>query len=167
MVSLLGKICIDFHSQNKIGTVIKHIPGHGLAKTDSHFHLPVVDVNKKDLLKKDFYPFKNSKSFFAMTAHILYKSYDSVYPATHSNIIINQVIRKKINFKGILISDDINMKSLSNKLDYNAIKSLKAGCNLVLHCNGNIDEMTKLLKIVPKIDNFTQKKTSDFYNFIR
>ena len=59
------------------------------------------------------------------------------------------------------------MKALSNKLDYNATKSLNAGCNLVLHCNGNIDEMTKLLKIVPKIDNFTQKKTSDFYNFIR
>ena len=167
LVSLLGKICIDFYSQNKIATVIKHIPGHGLAKLDSHFHLPVVSANKKDLLKKDFFPFKNSKSLFAMTAHILYKSYDSVNPATHSNTIINKVIRKKINFKGILISDDINMKALSNKLDYNATKSLNAGCNLVLHCNGNIDEMTKLLKIVPKIDNFTQKKTSDFYNFIR
>ena len=102
-----------------------------------------------------------------MTAHILYKAFDSIYPATHSDLIINKVIRKSINFKGILISDDISMKALKNKLDYNALKSLEAGCNLVLHCNGKFNEMLKLLKILPRIDKFTQKKTSDFYKFIR
>ena len=167
LVSVLGKICVDFYTKNKIATVIKHIPGHGLAKSDSHFNLPIVEASKKDLIKKDFFPFKNTKSLFAMTAHILYKSYDSIYPATHSNIVIKEAIRKNINFNGILISDDISMKALKNKLDFNAINALKAGCNIVLHCNGNIDEMTKLLKIMPKIDNFTQKKTSDFYKFLR
>ena len=167
IVSLLGKFCIDLYTKNKIGTVIKHIPGHGLAKSDSHFKLPIVLASKKDLINKDFLPFKNSKSSFAMTAHILYKAFDSIYPATHSDLIINNVIRKSINFKGILISDDISMKALKNKLDYNALKSLEAGCNLVLHCNGKFNEMIKLLKILPRIDKFTQKKTSDFYKFIR
>ena len=71
-----------------------------------------------------------------------------------------------MNFKGLLISDDISMKSLRYSLEENALKALQAGCNLVLHCNGNIREMNKLVKVVPKINKFIQKKTSDFYNFL-
>ena len=92
--------------------------------------------------------------------------YDLHNTATHSKIVINKVIRNHINFKGLLISDDISMKSLKYKLEKNAIKALQAGCNLVLHCNGNIREMSKLAKVIPKIDNFTQKKTSHFYKFL-
>ena len=101
-----------------------------------------------------------------MTAHIIYKIYDSDNTATHSKIIISKIIRKYIKFRGVLISDDISMKSLKFSLEENAIKALKAGCNLVLHCNGNIKEMNKIAKVVPKIDKFTEKKTSDFYNFL-
>ena len=101
-----------------------------------------------------------------MTAHAIYTEYDLCNTATHSKIIINKVIRNHINFKGLLISDDISMKSLKYKLEENAIKALQAGCNLVLHCNGNISEMSKLAKVIPKIDNFTQKKTSHFYKFL-
>ena len=72
-----------------------------------------------------------------------------------------------MNFKGILISDDICMKALKYSLEKNALKALQAGCNLVLHCNGNIREMSKLIKVIPKIDKFTQKKTSQFYKFLR
>ena len=71
-----------------------------------------------------------------------------------------------INFNGLLITEDISMKSLSYKLEENAKRALKAGCNLILHCNGNIKEMSKLIKVIPKIDKFTQKKTSHFYNFL-
>ena len=166
-VSMLGKICINLYKKNKIATVMKHIPGHGMAKSDSHYKTPIIKTNKKELVKKDFKPFKACNSLFAMTAHAVYTKYDFDNTATHSKIIINKVIRRHINFKGLLISDDISMKSLKYKLEENAIKALQAGCNLVLHCNGNLSEMTKLAKVIPTIDNFTQKKTSHFYKFLR
>ena len=165
-VSKLGSLCIDFYTKNKIATVIKHIPGHGLSKCDSHFKTPIIKANKKELIKKDFMPFKSCKSLFAMTAHAIYTVYDSNNTATHSKIIINDVIRSHINYKGLLISDDISMKSLKYRIEENAIKALQAGCNLILHCNGNIKEMYKLSKVIPKIDKFTQIKTSHFYKFL-
>jgi len=166
IISKLGKICINYYNKNKIGTVIKHIPGHGLSKEDSHYKLPVINNKKKELIDNDFLPFKSCESFFAMTAHIVYSSYDPLNTATHSRIIINDVIRKHIGFKGILISDDISMKALKYSLKENSTKALDAGCNLILHCNGNIKEMNQLVKILPTIDRFTQKKTSHFYSFL-
>ena len=167
VVSNLGKLCISFYEKNKIGTVIKHIPGLGLSKCDSHYKTPIIKANKKELIKKDFKPFKICKSLFAMTAHAVYSNYDSYNTATHSKIIIKKIIRDHMNFKGILMSDDISMKSLKYSVEENALKALHAGCNLVLHCNGNIREMSKLIKVIPRIDKFTQKKTSQFYNFLR
>jgi len=165
-VSKMGNLCINLYNKNKIATVIKHIPGHGLSKSDSHYNLPVIKAKKTELIKNDFKPFRKNKSFFAITAHVIYCIYDPFYTATHSKIVVNDVIRKHIGFKGILISDDISMKALKYGLKDNAIKALDAGCNLILHCNGNIKEMTKLIKIIPTIDKFTQKKTSHFYNFL-
>ena len=166
IVSNVGNLCISLYKKNKIATVIKHIPGHGLTKSDSHYNLPVIKAKKTELINKDFKPFKNCQSLFAMTAHIIYSIYDPIYTATHSKIIINDVIRKHIGFKGLLISDDISMKALKYGLRDNAIKALDAGCNLILHCNGNIKEVSKLVKIIPTIDKFTQKKTSHFYKFL-
>ena len=103
VVSQLGSLCIDLFEKNKIATVIKHIPGHGLAKSDSHFFLPSTNKKKEELKKIDFKPFKKCNSLFAMTAHVLFKKYDPINPATHSKIIIDNVIRKHIGFKGILI----------------------------------------------------------------
>ena len=167
IVSKMGNLCINLYSKNKIATVIKHIPGHGLSKCDSHHKLPVINTKKNELIKKDFKPFKNCKSPFAMTAHVIYSIYDPINTATHSRIVINEIIRKHIGFRGILISDDISMKALRYGLKDNATKALDAGCNLILHSNGNMQEMSKLTKIIPTIDNFTQKKTSHFYNFLR
>ena len=167
IVSKMGNLCINLYSKNKIATVIKHIPGHGLSKCDSHHKLPVINTKKNELIKKDFKPFKNCKSPFAMTAHVIYSIYDPINTATHSRIVINEIIRKHIGFRGILISDDISMKALRYGLKDNATKALDAGCNLILHSNGNIQEMSKLTKIIPTIDKFTQKKTSHFYNFLR
>jgi len=101
-----------------------------------------------------------------MTAHAIYKSYDPENVCTHSKIIINDLIRKKIKFKGIIMSDDISMKSLKFSLTKNTVKALDAGCNLILHCNGNIKEMKLLSKVIPKIDKFTEKKTAQFYKFL-
>ena len=166
IVSKIGKLCINLYKKNKIATVIKHIPGHGLAKCDSHYNLPVIKTKKTELIKKDFKPFRKCQSLFAITAHVIYAIYDPIYTATHSKTVINDVIRKHIGFKGLLISDDISMKALKFGLKDNAVKALDAGCNLILHCNGNIKEISKLIKIIPTIDNFTQKKTSHFYKFL-
>ena len=165
-VAEIGKICIHLYKNNKIATVIKHIPGYGLSKKDSHLYLPIVKNRKEELVDNDFKTFKECNSFFAMTAHVIFSMYDPIHTATHSKIIIKNIIRKHIGFKGILISDDISMKALKYNLEKNAIKALEAGCNLVLHCNGNIKEMIQLAKIIPTIDALTQKKTSHFYSLI-
>ena len=167
IVEKVGKICIELYSRNKIATIIKHIPGHGLSKSDTHFKSSVIKKNKKELVKNDFKAFKKKNSLFAMTAHIVYDSFDPIFPATHSKIIINEIIRKHIGFKGVLISDDISMKALKYGVISNAIKALNSGCNLVLHCNANIKEMNKLVKIIPTINKFTERKTSQFYEFLR
>ncbi len=165
-INSLSKTCINICKKNKIGTVIKHIPGHGLATSDSHIKLPVIKKNLKFLLKNDFNCFKNTNSFFAMTGHILFKKIDKTNCTTHSKKIINDIIRKKIGYKGIIISDDINMKSLKYGILENAIKALAAGCNLALYCRGNYKDSLKLLKKIPPIDAFTLKKTSEFYKFL-
>ncbi len=166
-IKTLGKFCISFLKKKKIASVSKHVPGHGCSNSDSHLNLPIVNKKKSKLYKEDFSLFKNLSSNFMMTAHILYKNVDSKNLATFSNNIINQIIRKKLNFKGILISDDISMKALSKNLSVNADKALNAGCNLVLYCGGNIKESSKLLKNLRTIDEFTRKKTYQFYNFLR
>ena len=163
----LGRITINECHSNKIVTVIKHIPGHGCSTTDSHNEMPKVNLNTRALNTIDFYPFKSNYSKLAMTAHILYSKIDSKNAATFSKKIINEIIRKKIGFKGILMSDDISMKALKYDLITNAKKSLLAGCNLVLYCAGNIKDNFKLIKSVPYIDQFTAKKTSEIYKILR
>ena len=152
---------------NKLATVIKHIPGHGCSLVDSHFKTPKVNLTLNKLNKIDFLPFKSSSSKFAMTAHIIFEKIDKKNVATFSKKIIKEIIRKKLRFKGILISDDISMKALKYDLITNAKKSLEAGCNIVLYCSGNYKESYKLIKEVPFIDQFTAKKTSEFYKFLR
>ncbi len=166
-VRSLGKLCIFFLKQKKIASVAKHVPGHGCANKDSHKKLPVVNKSIKNLSLSDFLAFKDLNSHFLMTAHVLYKKIDSKFPATHSKKIIEEVIRKKLNFKGLIISDDICMKALSNDLIFNAKKALSSGCNLVLYCNGKIGESVRLLKNLERIDKFTKKKTYQFYQFLR
>ena len=163
----LGKITINECHFNKIATVIKHIPAHGCSAVDSHQRMPKVDLNIRILNAIDFYPFKSTNSKLAMTAHILYSKVDSKNVSTFSKKIINGIIRKKIGFKGIIMSDDISMKALKYDLITNAKKSLSAGCNLVLYCAGNIQENFKLIKSVPYIDQFTAKKTSEIYKILR
>ena len=165
VVSNIGEICINLFRENSIGTVIKHIPGHGLAKVDSHHFTPIVKKTINYLNKNDFYPFKKKKSFFAMTAHIIYQKIDNTNTVTHSKKMINY-IRKNIGFNNILISDDLSMKSLKDNLKLNTIKTFDAGCNLALHCNGNINEMKILANNSPKIDKFIIKKTSQFYKIL-
>ena len=165
VVSKLGDFCIKYFHKNNIGTVIKHIPGHGLAKVDSHHFTPIVKKKSDFLYKNDFKAFKNKKTFFAMTAHIIFKDIDSINTVTHSNKLI-KIIRNKIGFKNILISDDLSMKSLKDSLKENTIRTFRAGCNIALHCNANLREMEIVAKNSPLLDKFIVKKTSQFYKIL-
>jgi len=100
-----------------------------------------------------------------MTAHIIYKDIDEIYTATHSKKVI-KLIRNYIKFKNLIISDDISMKSLKFSISENTTRSFNAGCNLVLHCNGNYKDMIKVAKNSPIINNFIIKKTSEFYKIL-
>ena len=165
-IKYLGRLCVNTYKKNKIGTIIKHLPGHGSAQSDSHKRLPLVKDSYNSLQKNDFDCFHKVNSYFAMTAHILYKRLDTQNVSTHSKFIIQNIIRKEIGFKGILISDDISMKALKYDLLNNALKSLEAGCNLVLYCAGKYEDSENLLNKIPIIDSFTAKKTSEFYKFL-
>ena len=165
IVSKIGDICISNFRENSIGTVIKHIPGHGLAKVDSHHLTPVIRKSLNYLKKNDFKAFKQKNSFFAMTAHIVFSKIDPKNTVTHSKQMIN-IIRNQIKFKNLLISDDLSMKSLKYSIKQNTIKAFNAGCNLVLHCNGNLKEMNIVAENSPKVSRFIQKKTSEFYKIL-
>ena len=165
IVSEIGDICINYFHKNNIATIIKHIPGHGLAKVDSHKLTPMVKKNFNYLIKNDFYTFKNKASLFAMTAHIIYQNIDKLNTATHSKKII-KLIRRNIRFKNILMSDDISMKSLKYSIKENTERAFDAGCDLVLHCNGNYKEMLIVAKNSPLISKFIIKKTSQFHRII-
>ena len=165
IVSKIGDLCIDYFHKNHIATVIKHIPGHGMAKVDSHKKLPIIDKNLKFLKKNDFMPFLNKKSQFAMTGHLLFNKLDKNNTVTHSKKII-KLIRNSIKFKNLIITDDLSMKALKSSLEENTKRSFFAGCNIALHCNGNLKEMIKVAENSPKINNFIIKKTSQFIKII-
>ena len=165
-VSRIGDYCIKNFHKNKIGTVMKHIPGHGLAKVDSHNFTPRVNKNMKYLMKNDFFPFRGKKTLFAMTAHVIFNKIDYSNTVTHSKKLI-RLIRDKIGFKNILISDDLSMKSLKGSLKENTIRTFNSGCNIALHCNANLKQMEIIGKNSPLINNFIVKKTSQFYKILR
>jgi len=139
-------------AEEGVTPIIKHIPGHGRARTDSHLELPVIDAEANSLRDLDFQPFaENSHAPWAMTAHILYTALDQQRPATQSECVIRDVIRGEIGFGGVLISDDIGMKALEGKFAERADKSLEAGCDLILHCSGEMDEMASFALNIPEI----------------
>jgi beta-N-acetylhexosaminidase len=130
--------------------VLKHLPGHGRATADSHHGLPVVEVDRLTLLATDFAAFQPLKDLpLGMTAHVVYADIDPVAPATTSLTVVRDVIRGSIGFSGLLMSDDISMEALSGPLQQRARAALAAGCDVVLHCNGNMDEMQEVAAAVP------------------
>jgi beta-N-acetylhexosaminidase len=132
--------------------VLKHIPGHGRATTDSHLRLPTVDTPLKDLEKTDFAAFQSLAGLpIAMTAHVVFSALDPVHPATTSATIIKQVIRGVIGFQGLLMSDDVSMKALSGSIAERTTAIFSAGCDMVLHCNGDLEEMRDVAAETPEL----------------
>lgn len=137
----LGRAFARGLMQAGIAPVIKHIPGHGRALVDSHKDLPRVDTPVHEL-ENDFAPFKALHYMaWAMTAHVVYTDIDPHNPATFSSQVIENIIRKKIGFRGFLVSDDLSMNALDGSMKSRAARALIAGCDAVLHCNGKMDEM--------------------------
>lgn len=157
ITDLAKKVCSGLLSQ-KVYPVIKHIPGHGRAASDSHLELPIVDASLEDLRKTDFAVFKNfTEQKFAMTAHVLFTALDKNNCATISPTII-KLIREEIGFKNILMSDDLSMKALGGSFIDRTKSVLKAGCDLVLHCNGDMTEMQEINSALPFINDDLREK---------
>ncbi len=154
VAELGAEVCKGLLSKG-VYPIIKHIPGHGRGTSDSHLELPVVDCDFEELKNNDFLPFEKLRDQkFAMTAHILYDAIDKNYCATISKTAI-EIIREEIGFKNILMSDDLSMKALGGKFDERTKKVLQAGCDLILHCNGNMQEMQEINSALPFLsDNF-------------
>lgn len=146
IVAALGRATIEGYLAGGVLPVIKHLPGHGRATVDSHADLPCVAADVRELAQADWLPFKaNVDAPLGMTAHILFTELDPSACATQSAIIIRDIIREKIGFKGALLSDDLSMEALGGTLGERAALARRAGCDLALHCNGRIDEMTAVL----------------------
>jgi beta-N-acetylhexosaminidase len=149
LVARLGRAAIEGFLSAGVIPVIKHIPGHGRAKVDSHHDLPVVEAGLDQLQEIDFAPFAAlADAPWAMTAHVVYEAIDADNPATTSKTAIADIIRGEIGFDGVLVSDDLSMKALSGSLGERAAAALEAGCDVALHCNGEMDEMRAVAEAV-------------------
>ncbi len=149
-VAELGAIVVRALMQGGVLPVVKHIPGHGRATADSHFELPVVNAPLSELRASDFVPFRAlARAPMAMTAHVIFSAIDAASPATTSKRVVEGVIRGEIGFGGLLLTDDLSMKALSGPLVERAERSFEAGCDLALHCNGNLAEALEVARSAP------------------
>jgi beta-N-acetylhexosaminidase len=155
----LGRAQIEGLMEGGVLPVMKHIPGHGRAGADSHLALPRVEATAEELSASDFVTFRSLDLCpIAMTAHVVYDSIDPQRPCTTSPKVIRDVIRGEIGFDGLLMSDDLSMKALEGSLASRAKAALFAGCDVVLHCNGDRDEMTDVAKEARTLDGISLKR---------
>ena len=152
-----GRAALNGHLEAGVVPIIKHMPGHGLAKTDSHKSLPMVSEDQDSLMAHDFAAFKVfADAPIAMSAHIVFSAFDH-RPATISPVMIN-LIRETLGFSGLLISDDISMEALPGAIEARAVNAVTAGCDMALHCNGNLDEMQRIADAVPSLSTAAQAR---------
>ena len=150
LVASLGQSVIDGMLDGGVLPVIKHIPGHGRARADSHMELPVVDTPRDELERSDFAPFRAlAQSPFAMTAHVVYTAIDPTAPATTSKRVIDEIVRGFMGYDGCLLTDDLTMRALKGSLTDRVKASLAAGCDVILHCTRNMDEMREIAAATP------------------
>ncbi len=135
-----------------VAPIMKHIPGHGRACADSHFDLPVVDCPREELERTDFEPFRKLSGIpMAMTAHVVYSAIDPEACATLSPGVIDAIIRGSIGFDGLLMTDDLSMGALSGTLQERTAAAFRAGCDMALHCNGDLAEMAAVASHTPDL----------------
>ena len=151
-VAAIGAAVAEGLMEGGVLPVLKHIPGHGRATADSHYKLPVVATDRATLESSDFAAFRPLANLpLGMTAHVVFSAIDALAPATTSGTMVREVIRQHLGFDGLLMSDDISMKALSGTLAERSRASIAAGCDVVLHCNGTLDEMRVVAGAVPPL----------------
>jgi beta-N-acetylhexosaminidase len=151
-VAAIARAVTDGLQQGGILPVLKHIPGHGRATADTHFRLPVVDTPQVELETTDFAAFRPLADLaMAMTAHVVFSAIDPAHPATTSATMIAQVIRGSIGFQGLLMSDDVSMNALAGSVSERTRAIFAAGCDIVLHCNGKLEEMRVVADQSPEL----------------
>ncbi len=149
-VAAIARAVTDGLADGGVLPVLKHIPGHGRANADSHHALPIVDCSKSELEVSDFEAFRPLADLpMAMTAHVVFNALDATQPATTSATIIDEVIRGSIGFQGLLMSDDVSMNALAGSIAERTRAIVSAGCDVVLHCNGKLDEMKAVANETP------------------
>ena len=152
VVVRLGQAWVDGLRAGGVMPVIKHLPGHGRTRVDSHHALPVVDASLEDLEERDFAPFRAFRNNpVGMTGHLLFRAIDPDRPATLSKTVIGAVIRGRIGFDGLLLTDDLSMSALNGSLGDRAAAAVAAGCDIALHCNGVMAEMQDVADSVPAL----------------
>ncbi|MGI9504792.1 MAG: glycoside hydrolase family 3 N-terminal domain-containing protein, partial [Geminicoccaceae bacterium] len=162
IVAALGRATINGYLAGAVLPVIKHLPGHGRATVDSHADLPCVQAGRSDLANADWLPFKaNAGAPAGMTAHILFPDLDPSACATQSARIIREIIRSEIGFDGLLLSDDLSMDALGGSLGERAALASQAGCDLALHCNGDLSEMTAVLDAAGPLRGDAQSRLNE------
>lgn len=158
-VALLGRAAAEGLMAGGVLPVIKHIPGHGRAGADSHLSLPVVHASREELERHDFAPFRMMTDMpLAMTAHVVYTALDPERPATISPTVIDEIIRGHIGYDGLLMTDDLSMKALSGSFREKTEAAFAAGCDMALHCNGNMEEMTEVAEASPLLDGVALRR---------
>ena len=151
-VAAIARAVTEGLQQGGVLPVLKHIPGHGRATADSHFGLPSVDTAAEELERTDFAAFQPLADLpMAMTAHVVFSALDPAQPATTSATIIRQVIRGTIGFQGLLMSDDVSMNALAGSIAERTRAIVNAGCDMVLHCNGKLEEMRDVAEETPEL----------------
>jgi beta-N-acetylhexosaminidase len=150
-VAALGRAILDGLARAGVAGCIKHMPGHGRARADSHKELPTVDASEADL-ETDIEPFRTlADAPIGMTAHLRYTAWNAEYPATQSEFIVREIIRKRIGFAGLLLSDDIYMEALRGSIPERGVAALAAGCDVVLNCHGGVVDMADVAKALPRL----------------
>jgi beta-N-acetylhexosaminidase len=154
IVAALGRAACEGFRQSGVSPVIKHLPGHGRGTVDSHRSLPVVDAPLQELEETDFLPFRLlAGEPLGMVGHLLIQAIDSQYPASASSRVIGEVIRGRIGFGGVLMTDDLSMGALAGSIGERARVALAAGCDIALHCNGRMEEMVAVAEAVSPVSD--------------
>lgn len=151
-VAAVARAVTEGLAEGGVLPVLKHIPGHGRATADSHLRLPVVDAPLEELDRTDFAAFRALADLpMAMTAHVVFSALDAAQPATTSATMIDKVIRSSIGFQGLLMSDDVSMNALQGSIAERSRAALSAGCDVILHCNGKLEEMAVVAVEAPPL----------------
>ncbi|MXQ13277.1 beta-N-acetylhexosaminidase [Microvirga makkahensis] len=158
-VAVLGRAAAEGLLAGGVLPVVKHIPGHGRAGADSHLALPVVEASREELERHDFAPFRMLTDLpLAMTAHVVYTALDPERPATTSPVVVRDIIRGHIGYDGLLMTDDLSMKALSGSFREKTEAAFAAGCDMALHCNGQMEEMSAVAEASPVLEGESRRR---------